>query len=66
MIRYELKKIIFNVSILFFLVVCTFLEIYKIHEYSQHNIPLTYKFGESVYSETFKKYGGRITSEKAQ
>lgn len=66
MIRYELKKIIFNVSILFFLIVCTFLEIYKIHEYSQHNIPLTYKFGESVYSETFKKYGGRITSEKAQ
>lgn len=66
MIRYELKKILFNVSIVFFLVVCTFLEIYKIGEYSQLNSPLDRVFGGSAYSDTFEKYGGKITLEKAQ
>lgn len=66
MIRYELKKDFFNASILFFLIVCTFLEIYKVREYSQHNIPLVDKFGKSVYSDMFKKYGGKITADKAQ
>lgn len=66
MLGYEIKKSFLNMSILFFLVVCSFLEIYKINEFSRLNTPYDNKFGGFAYSDTFKKYGGQITPEKAE
>lgn len=65
MLKYEIKKNYFNLTILFFLAVCTLLEIYKIGEYHSKNFSNAEIFGETAYNETFQKYGGRITAEKA-
>ena len=65
-LRFEFKKNFFNIGVLFFLVVCSLLEIYKICEFSSLNIPNARKFGEQAYSGAFEKYGGRITSEKVK
>lgn len=65
MLKYEIKKNYFNLTILFFLTVCTLLEIYKIEEYHRKNFSNAEIFGETAYNETFQKYGGRITAEKA-
>lgn len=64
MLKYEIKKKYFNLTILFFLTVCTLLEIYKIGEYHGKNFSNAEIFGKIAYNETFRKYGGRITAEK--
>lgn len=64
MLKYEIKKNYFNLTILFFLTVCTLLEIYKIGEYHGKNFSNAEIFGKIAYNETFRKYGGRITAEK--